>query len=92
MSKRSPHQASRHGAQQLRLEDELALFVLLRRLVRAVVLPANNLVALPAGNVAHNVSAGRHAAVAGLAEVDVDDLAEQKGLAMLAAEVLRESE
>lgn len=75
-------------AEQLSLEYELALLIFLGRLVGFVVLPADGLLALAAGDVAHDVPAGGHAALAGLAGVDVYDGVEEVRLAMLAAEVL----
>ena len=75
-------------AQQLGLEDELALLVLLRLLVGLVVLPADDAQTLLALDVAHQVSPRRHVALAGLALLDVDDRVEEVGLAVLAAEVL----
>lgn len=75
-------------AQQLGLEDELALLVLLAALVGLVVLPAHRLLALAAGDVAHDVAARGHVALAGLAHVDVDHRVEKEGFAVLAAEVL----
>jgi hypothetical protein len=74
--------------QELRLKDELALLVLLARLVRLVVLPADRLVALLARYVAHDVAPRRHVALAGLPLLDVDDAVEEVRFAMLAAEVL----
>jgi hypothetical protein len=75
-------------AEQLGLEDELALLVLLGILVGLVVLPADRVLALPAGDVAHNVPARCHVALARLARLDVDDRVEEVGFAMLATEVL----
>ena len=76
------------GAQQLGLEDELALLVLLASLVGLVVFPAHRLLALGAVDVADNVAAGGHVALVGVGLGDVDDVVEEIGLAMLAAEVL----
>ena len=81
---------SGHGAEQLRLEDELALLVLLARLVRLVVFPADRLLALPAVDVTHDVAARRHVAFAGIGLGDVDDAVEEVCFSMLAAEVLDE--
>lgn len=78
----------RDRAEELSLKNVLALLVLLRGLVRLVVLPADGLLALPARDVAHDVPAGRHVALAGLALGDVDNRVEEVGLAVLAAEVL----
>lgn len=74
-------------AQQLRLEDELALLVALRGLEGAVVFPAHRLVAALAHDVAHDVPACRHVALCGVAGGDVDDRVEEVGFAVLAAEV-----
>lgn len=75
-------------AEQLGLEDELALLVFLARLVGLVVLPADRLLALLAGDVADDVAPRRHAALRRLARVDVDDRVEQVSFAVLTAEVL----
>lgn len=80
--------SSAHLTHQLLLQDILALLVLLRALVRAVVLPAHDLLALATADVADDVAAGNHVALAGLAELDVDDAVEEEGFAVLAAEVL----
>lgn len=74
--------------EQLGLENELALLVLLGRLVGLVVLPADDLVADAAGDVADDVAAGGHVTLARLGALDVDDGVEEVGLAVLAAEVL----
>jgi hypothetical protein len=79
-----------HRAEQLALQDELALFVLLARLIRLVILPAYRLLALPAVNVANNVSPRRHIALVGLGFSHIDDAVEEVGFAVLAAKVLRE--
>lgn len=73
---------------QFSLEDELALLVLFRCLVGLVILPADNLVADAAADVAHDVAARGHVALARLGTFDVDDGVEQVCLTMLAAEVL----
>ena len=73
---------------QFRLEYVLALFVFLRRFVSLIVLPTNRALALPARDVAHNVSAGCHASLVGVALDDVDDFLEEECFAVLAAEVL----
>lgn len=78
-----------HLAQQLGLENVLALLVLLRRLVRLVVLPADRVAAAAADYVAHHVPARRHIALGRVTRVDVDHRVEQVRLAMLAPEVLR---
>lgn len=71
------------------LEDELPLLVLFRALVGLVVLPADHLFTLPAGDVPHSVPTGSHIAVAGLRSLGVHHAVEEEGFAMLAAEVLR---
>lgn len=75
-------------AQQLRLEDELALLVLLARLVRLVVFPPDAGVAAAAVDVPHDVPAGGHITFVRFGAVDVDDVVEEVGLTVLAAEVL----
>ena len=80
--------SSGDGAQELCLEDELALLVLLARLVGLVVFPADRLLALAAVDVAYNVAARRHVALVGVGFGHVDDAVEQVGFAVLATEVL----
>lgn len=77
-----------HLAEQLGLQNELALLVLLRRLVRLVVLPADNLAAAATGDVAHHVPARRHIALGRSARFDIDHRVEQVRFAMLAPKVL----
>lgn len=76
-------------AQELGLEDELALLVLFGRLVGLVVFPADRLLAMPAIDVAHNVAPSGHVALGGFALGDIDDLVEEVGFAVLTAEVLQ---
>lgn len=78
-----------HLAEQLLLQDELALLVLLGALESLVVLPPDNLFALATGDVAHGVLAGGHVAIARVGGLDVHDDVEEVGFAVLAAEVLR---
>lgn len=59
--------------EKLGLEYELALLVFFRRLVGPVVLPPDNLVADATADVAHDVAAGGHVALARLGTLDVDD-------------------
>lgn len=75
-------------AQQLRLEDELALLVFLARLVRLVVLPPDTSIAAAAVDVPHDMPAGGHITFVRFGAVDVDDVVEEVGLTVLAAEVL----
>jgi hypothetical protein len=75
-SPRLAHSLSRNIAQQLRLQDELALLVLLALLERLVVLPPHRLVALPARNIPHDVSPGRHVSLRSFAGRHVDDRVE----------------
>ena len=76
--------------QQLLLQNKLILLILFRTLVRAIVLPPDDLLALAAGDVAHDVAAGGHVALGGLALLHVDAGVEEVGFAVLAAEVLRQ--
>lgn len=78
------------SAKELRLQYELPLFVLLALLICLVVLPPHRLLALPAGNVPYHMTTGGHIAFVGFSFFDVDDLVEEVGFAMLAAEVLKE--
>ena len=88
----SPHQTHLvDRAQQLRFKNVFSLLVLLARLIRLVVLPPHRLLALPARNIPHNVSSGRHIALCGFCLCDIDDGAEEVGFAVLAAEILVES-
>jgi hypothetical protein len=80
---------SGHVAQQLLLQDELALLVLLRALECLVVLPPDHLFALAACNISYDVPSGCHVAVARLRSLGVHDAVEEECFAMLAAEVLR---
>ena len=80
--------ALRNIAEQLSLEDKLALFVFLRVFICLVVLPTHSLLALAAGNVADDVSSRCHISLARFAGVDVDNAVEEIGLAMLATEIL----
>ena len=80
---------SRHRAQQLGLQDVLALLVLLRALKRLVVLPPDHLFTLSACDISYDVSAGGHVAVARFRGLGVHDAVEEEGFAMLATKVLR---
>lgn len=73
---------------QFRLQNELALLVLFRRLIGLVVLPAHGLTAAAAKYVADDVATGGHVAFGGLGGVDIDDFVKEVGLTVLAAEVL----
>ena len=64
--KAAPRNQLIHRTEQLGLEYELALLVLLARLVRLVVLPPHRLPALPAQYVPHDVPARRHVAFRGV--------------------------
>lgn len=87
-AQRNATRRSVHVAEELVLEDVLALLVLLALLIGLVVLPADRLVALLAGDVAHDVAARRHVALRGLAGFDVDHDVKEVRLAVLAAKVL----
>ena len=77
-----------HDAQQLLLQNELALLVFLTALVCLVVLPPYRLLALPAVDVAHNVSSGGHVTFDRIGLCGVHNVIEEVGFAMLAAEIL----
>ena len=76
-------------AQQLAFEDELALFVLLASLIRLIVFPADGLVTLFANDVSDNMSSGCHVSLHSLGLLDIYDVREEEGFAMLATEVAR---
>ena len=79
----------RHEHQQLRLQDVFPLLVFLIRLIRLIVLPPHRLLALPARNIPHYVSTGRHVAFCGFALGHIHDGVEEVGFAVLAPEALR---
>ena len=81
-----------HSGQELRLQDELALLVLLRSLVRLVILPPHRLFALSAVDIPYEVPPRRHVALHGFCLGDVYDGGEEVGFAVLAAEGLVEGE
>lgn len=81
--------SSGDSAQQLAFEDELALFVLLASLIRLVVFPADGLVTLFAGDVSDNMSSGCHVSLHSLSLLDIYNVREEEGFAMLATEVAR---
>jgi hypothetical protein len=78
-------------AQQLRLQYKLPLLILLAALKRLIILPPHRLIALSARDIPHDVSARRHIPLGGFACGYVDDVVEQVGFAVLAAEVLAAS-
>lgn len=78
--------------EQLGLENELALLVLLARVVGLVVRPAHIVLALATEDVPHDVSARRHVPLVRLPGGDVHDRVEEVGFAVLAAEVLHTGE
>lgn len=73
--------------QQLGLEDELALLILLTRLIGLVVFPTHDLIALSADDVTDDMSARGHVALHRVARVNVDHAGEEEGFAVLTAEV-----
>lgn len=73
--------------QQLGFENELALLVLLTRLIGLVIFPTDRGLALFADDVAHDMASRRHVALHGFGGVNVDDGGEEEGFAVLAAEV-----
>lgn len=75
-------------SKQLGLQNELALLVLLARLVGFIVLPPHHLLALAAVYVPDDVATRGHVALAGVARLDVDDRVEEVGFSVLASEVL----
>jgi hypothetical protein len=75
--------------QQLCLQYELPLLVLLARLIRLIILPPHRLLALPTMDVPHYMFPRRHISLHSLSLRDVDNTAEEIGLAVLAAKVAR---
>jgi hypothetical protein len=67
---------SGHIAQKLCLENEFAFLVLLRAFIGLVVLPAHSLLALPAHDVADDMSSRRDITFVGLSGLDVLDAVE----------------
>lgn len=65
-----------YDAEQLLLKNELPLLVFLAALVRFVVLPSYRLLALAAGDIAHDMSSCGHATLHGLGLGYVDDVVE----------------
>jgi len=76
-----------HIAEQLGLQDVLSFLIFLARLKRLIILPAYRLVTLSARNISHDVSAGRHVPLTGIAGRDVDDVVKEVCFAMLAPEI-----
>ena len=74
---------------QVRFQNVFPLLVLLAGFVRLVILPPDGLLALPAVNVPHQVSPGRHVPLDSFRLGDVHNGVEEVGFAMLTAEVLR---
>jgi hypothetical protein len=77
-----------HIAEQLGLQDVLPFLILFARLKCFIIFPAYRLVALSARNIPHDVSAGRHVPLTGIARRDVDYVVEEVRFAMLAPEIL----
>jgi hypothetical protein len=78
----------RDVTQQLRLQNIFPLLIFLTRFKGLVVLPPYRLSALPTGYIPHDMPPCGHVALAGVAGGDVDDVVEEVGFAMLAAEIL----
>ena len=77
-----------YHAEQLRLQDELALLVFLTLLVGLVIFPADGLLAAPTDDVADDVTSSRHIPLDCFRCRDVDHVVEEVRFAMLATEVL----
>lgn len=82
---------SANNAEKLLLQNELPLFVFLAALIGLVVLPSYRILALAAGDVAHDMPSCSHATFHSFGLGDVDDVVEEVGFAVLAAEALVES-
>lgn len=75
--------------EQIRLQNVFSLLVFLAGLECLVVFPPDRFLALPAVDVPHQVSAGRHVPLDSFRLGNIDDGVEEVGLAVLTAEVLR---
>ena len=73
---------------QLRLQYKLPFLILLATLKRLIVFPSHGLIALSAGDISHYVSSRRHVAFGSITCGYVDDVVEEVGFAVLAAEIL----
>lgn len=87
---RHARSASIDRTQQLRLQNELPLFVLLTSLISLVVFPTHRLITLLALDVTHDMSAGGHIPFHRFSLLDVDDGGEEECLSVLAAKVPRD--
>jgi hypothetical protein len=79
-----------HDTQKLLFENKLALLVFLAALVCLVVLPSYRFLALSAGDIAHDVSTSRHAALYSLALCNVDDVIEEVCFPVLSSKILNQ--
>ena len=91
ISKLTYESCSDNGNKQFRFQNELALLVFLRLLEGAIVLPTNGPFALLAFDVPHDVFACCHVPLVRVELINVDNVVEEIGLAMLSSEVLTES-
>lgn len=77
-----------YHAEQLSFQNKLPFFVFFTRLVRLVVLPPNCLFTLPANDVPDHMPTSRHAAFHSFSLVNIDDVVEQIGFAVLTTKIL----
>ena len=80
-----------HLDQQLGLQNVFAFLVLLGVLKRPLILPTHEMPTLSAVYVPYDVPSRGHISLCGIAGVDVDDVFEEEGFAVLASEVLCET-
>jgi hypothetical protein len=77
-----------YHTEQLSFQDKFALLVFFTCLVGFIVFPPHGLLTLPADDVTHHMSTCRHAAFHGFSLVDVDDVVEKIGFAVLTTKIL----
>lgn len=80
-----------HIDKQLSFQYIFTLLIFLLRFVCLIIFPANDTAAATTRNVAHNMPTRRHVPFNRRILVNIDDSAEKKRLAVLAAEILSES-
>lgn len=81
---------SRHRTQQLTLQDKLAFFVLLTRLISLIVLPPHRLATLTAQYIAYDVAACSHVSFHCFCLFDIHDCREEERFTVLTTKVARD--
>src|SRR5262249_20422770 len=80
---------STHVHEKLRLQDELPFLVLFAHLVRFVVLPTDDFLALPTAYITNDMASRRHIPLDRIGFLCIDDCREKIRLAVLPTKVLR---